>query len=189
LAAILFLLPFFILSIYALLEKIAKQNKFIIVSFAVFLSLLISAALYITYPRYDNYFNSHGYAVSAADLGAVSWINENAKADYIVLANQQVSAAALSRYGFKKYYGGDQLFYYPIPTSSPLYQYYLDMVYKKPSRDTMLAAMDLAGVNEGYFVLNRYWWAFTKILDEAKLRADSWQAINDGEVFVFKYEK
>ena len=63
------------------------------------------------------------------------------------------------------------------------------MVYKKPSRETMFAAMDLTGVNEGYFVLNRYWWAFAKILDEAKLSATSWQAINNGEVFVFKYER
>jgi len=189
LAACLFLLPFFILSIYALLEKIAKQNNFIIVSFSVFLSLLLSASLYISYPRYDNYFNSHGYSVSSADVKAVSWINENAESDYIVLANQQVSAAALSRFGFKKYYGSNQLFYYPIPTSSPLYQYYLDMVYKKPSRETMFAAMNLAGVNESYFVLNRYWWAFTKILDEAKLSASSWQAIDNGEVFVFKYER
>lgn len=189
LAAILFLLPFFILIIYALLEKIAKKNTFIILSFAVFLSLTLSASLYITYPRYDNYFNSRGYSVSAADIKAVDWINESAEADYIVLANQQVSAAALSRFGFKKYYGADQLFYYPIPTSSPLYKYYLDMVYKKPSRETILAAMDLAGVNESYFVLNRYWWAFIKILDEAKLSADSWQAIDNGEVFVFKYEK
>lgn len=188
-AACLFLLPFFILSIYALLRKIAKRNTFVILSFAVFLSLLISSALYITYPRYDNYFNSHGYAVSGADFKAVNFINKDAKSDYIVLANQQVSAAALSQFGFKKYYGSEQIFYYPIPTSSPLYQYYLDMVYKKPSRETMFRAMDLTGVNESYFVLNRYWWAFAKILDEAKLSASSWQAINNGEVFVFKYER
>ena len=189
LAACLFLLPFFILSIYALLEKVAKQNNFVITSFAVFLTLLLSATLYITYPRYDNYFNSHGYAVSSADIKAADFINKNAKDDYIVLANQQVGAAALSQFGFKKYYGAEQIFYYSIPTSSPLYQYYLDMVYKKPSRETMLAAMDLAGVNQGYFVLNKYWWAFTKILEEAKLKADSWQVIDNGEVFVFKYEK
>jgi len=191
LIACLFLLPFFILSVYALLEKIARQNKFVIVSFAVFLSLILTASLYITYPRYDNYYNSHGYSVSAADLSTVKWINENAKVDYIVLANQQVSAASLSQFGFKKYFNSNQgqVFYYPIPTSSPLYQYYLDMVYKKPSRETMNAAMDLAGVSESYFVLNNYWWAFTKILDEAKLSADNWQKIDNGEVFVFKYEK
>jgi hypothetical protein len=189
LAACLFLLPFFIVSIYTILEKIAKKNVFIIISFAVFLTLLISASLYIAYPRYDNYFNSRGYSVSNADIKAANFINKNAKKDYIVLANQQVGAAALSQFGFKKYYGTEQIFYYPIPTSSPLYQYYLDMVYKKPSRETMLAAMDLTGVNESYFVLNKYWWAFKKILDEAKLSADSWQAIDNGQVYVFKYER
>ncbi|MBI4779380.1 hypothetical protein HY797_02930, partial [Candidatus Falkowbacteria bacterium] len=189
LVACLFLLPFFILSLYALIEKISKQNIFIILSSAGFLSLLISAALYITYPRYDNYFNSRGYSVSSSDIKAVDWIDENSKNDYIVLANQQVSAAALSRHGFKKYYdsGQNQIFYYPIPTSSPLYGYYLDMVYKKPDRETITAAMALAGVNEGYFVLNKYWWAFPKILDEAKFRASSWQAIDEGKVYVFKY--
>lgn len=189
LAACLFLLPFFMISIYALIEKISKQNIFVISSFAAFLILLIAASLYITYPRYDNYFNSRGYSVSASDIKAVDFINKQAEDDYIVLANQQVSAAALSRFGFKKYYGLNQIFYYPIPTSSPLYQYYLDMVYKKPDRETMIAAMDLAGVNNGYFVLNKYWRNFVKIADEAKLSSDGWEEIDGGQAYVFKYEK
>jgi hypothetical protein len=119
----------------------------------------------------------------------VNFINADANQDFIVLANQQVGAAAVKQFGFKKYYGRDQLFYYPIPTSSPLYQSYLDMVYKKPSRETMNAAMSLAGVKDGYFVLNKYWWGFKKILDEAKLSADNYQEIDNGEVFVFKYER
>ena len=192
LVAGLFLLPFIILALYSLIEKVSQQNIFIKSSFAVFLTLLIGASLYISYPRYDNYFNSRGYSVSTADNRAVNWINADAKSDFIVLANQQVSAAALSQFGFKKYFSGrngEQIFYYPIPTGSPLYQYYLDMVYKKPSRETMFRALDLTGVSQGYFVLNKYWWAFPKILDEAKFRADSWQEINNGEVFVFKYER
>lgn len=70
-----------------------------------------------------------------------------------------------------------------------MYDYYLSMVYEKPSKQTMIKAMDLAGVNESYFVLNRYWWAFSKILDEAKLEANSWQKLDNGEVIVFKYTK
>lgn len=191
LAACLFLLPFFILVIYGWLKKIAEQNIFVILSLAVFLSLLISSALYLSYPRYDNYFNSHGYAVASADISAANWINQDTKNDFIVLANQQASAAAISQFGFKKYYGHgqNQIFYYPIPTGSPLYQYYLGMVYKKPSRETIVAAMNLAGVNVGYFVLNKYWRGFKKIADEAKLSADSWQEIDNGEVVVFKYER
>ena len=53
----------------------------------------------------------------------------------------------------------------------------------------MLAAMELAGVNEGYFVLNKYWWAFPKILAEAKLEADSWQEFDKGKIYVFRYSK
>lgn len=185
----LFLLPFVILSIYALIEKVWTRNIIFRLSWLAWLIILISAGLYLTYPRFDNYFNSRGYSVSAADIKAVGWIDTDAKSDYIVLANQQTSAAALSQFGFKKYYGDGQLFYYPIPTSSPLYQYYLDMVYKKPDRATMVAAMDLAGVQEGYFVLNKYWWGFKKILDEAKLSASSFEEINNGEVYVFKYSK
>ena len=189
-----FLLPFIMISFYALGEKILAQNLAFKLSWAVFLALLVSAALYLSYPRFDNYFNSHGFSVSRSDLNAVNWINENSTDDFIVLANQQVGAAALNQFGFKKYYligpnKNTELFYYPIPTGSPLYQYYLSMVYDQPSRATMLEAMDLAGVNEGYFVLNKYWRAFVKILAEAKLSASSWQAIDNGEVYVFKYEK
>ena len=185
----LFLLPFIIISIYAIIEKIVKQNIVFKLSWIALLTLLVGVSLYLTYPRYDNYFNSRGFSVSSSDLKAVNWINKNYKEDYIVLANQQVGAAALNQFGFKKYYGPSQLFYYPIPTSSPLYQSYLDMVYNEPSRETIYRAMDLAGVNEGYFVLNKYWWAFKKILDEAKLSADSFEEIDSGEVYIFKYIK
>jgi hypothetical protein len=204
-----FLLPFIITALYAMINKILKQNNAIKLPFAIFFVLTITAGLYLSYPRIDNYFNSHGYSTGQNDIAAVRWIEENANGDYIVLANQNVSAAALREYGFKKYYnppllgkerpayrtGRDgvrsesQIFYYPIPTGEILYQYYLDMVYKKPSRATMLAAMNLTGVNEGYFVLNKYWWAFSKILEEAKLEADGWEEFGEGEVFVFRYKK
>ncbi|MCG2701205.1 hypothetical protein L6267_03505, partial [Candidatus Parcubacteria bacterium] len=145
------------------------------------------------------YFNSRCFSTSKNDIEAVNWIENNTESDYIVLANQQVSAAALREFGFKKYYSpplidkerglGGEVFYYPVPTGGPLYQYYLDMVYEKPSRETMTKAMDLVGVSEGYFVLNKYWWAFDKILEEAKLEADEWQWLDNGEIYVFKYYK
>jgi len=191
LTAAFFFLPFIIILLYSLLEKAARQNLFLKISLAVFLSLLSAAALYLSYPRHDNYFNSRGLSVSASDIKAVNWINRDAEADYLVLANQQVSAAALSQFGFKKYFPAPagQIFYYPIPTSSPLYQYYLKMVYEKPSAETMAEAMKLTGAKTGYFVLNKYWWAFKKILDQAKLAAVSWREFDDGQIFVFKYER
>lgn len=186
--SVLFLIPYILLAIYTFLKKLEEQNKIVKISVFFFIAVLLTTSFYVSYPRQDRYFNSRGYSVGENDIAAVRWINDNAKVDYIVLANQQVSAAALSQYGFNKYYK-DNIFYYPIPTTSPLYQYYLDMVYKKPDKKTIAEAMDLAGVKEGYFVLNKYWWAFPKILNEAKFNADLWQEFGNGEVYVFKYKK
>ncbi|MFH1427103.1 MAG: hypothetical protein ABIG60_01065 [Patescibacteria group bacterium] len=199
LIAIIFLLPFIIITLYSLINKIFKQPAIIKIIWFSLVIILITTSLYFSYPRFDRYYNSRGYSTSSYDIEAVHWIDTNANSDYIVLANQQVSAAALKEFGFKKYYSypllnkergaRGEVFYYPIPTSSPLYQYYLDIVYEKPSRDTIKKAMDLTGVNEAYFVLNKYWWAFPKILEEAKLEADSWQKIGQGNVYIFKYSK
>ncbi|MBI4262592.1 hypothetical protein HY624_03650 [Candidatus Uhrbacteria bacterium] len=82
----------------------------------------------------------------------------------------------------------DVIFFYPIPTGSPLYQYYLDMVYTSASRATMEQAMDLAKVNRAYFVLNRYWVNFSKIKKEASATADTSFSINDQD-FIFEYHR
>ena len=175
------------------MKKFFNLSNILLIALFVFafLILILSASLYLSYPRLDNYFNSRGFSVSSADLKAVNWINGDADDNFIVLANQQVSAAALNQFGFKKYYlkNNSPVFYYPVPTGSPLYQYYLDMVYKEPSRETMLKAMGLADAATGYFVLNKYWWAFPKILAEAKLSSNGWQLIDDGEIYIFKYTK
>ena len=187
LIAAFFLLPFIIVALYGFIDKLLRQSKAIKIPFLIFIIIIITTSIYLSYPRFDRYFNSRGYSTGQNDIKAVHWIENNTQEDYIVLANQQVSAAALKEFGFVKYYNNNKLFYYPIPTGGPLYQYYLDMVYEKPSRETMLAAMDLAGVNKGYFVLNKYWWAFPKLLEEAKLGADNWEEIDNGDVYVFKY--
>lgn len=183
-----FALPAVALMLYAGWEKLLAAELPVKIIFTIAISLSITVSLYASYPRLDNYFNSRGYSTGRSDLEAVDWINKDTPGGYIVLANQQVSVAALHRFGFNKYYKGD-IYYYPIPTSGPLYQYYLDMAYKEPNRKTMIAAMDMAGVDTGYFVLNEYWWAFSKIRDEAKLSADSYEELGDGEIFVFKYKK
>lgn len=187
--AVIFFLPFVLLCLSTMANRIMTAEKYVRIGWLFIIALLMSTSFYLSYPRYDQFFNSHGYSVGNFDLEAVNYIKNNTNNDYIVLANQQVSAAALRQFGFNKYYKNNQIFYYPVPTSGPLYQYYLDMVYKKPSRETINKAMDLAGVNEAYFVLNKYWYASPKILEEAKLIADSWQSIGAGEVYVFKFSK
>jgi hypothetical protein len=187
------LIPFVVLAFYTLLARLKKQNAFIQSPFYIFFALILSASLYASYPRFDNFHNSRGYSLSSSDIMAVEWIEQDAKNDYIVLSNQQVSAAALKTYGFKKYFlakdSGKEIFYYPIPTGEKLYSYYLDMVYKKPNRATINQALDYTGAETAYFVLNKYWWAAPKILAEAELEADSKHEINQGEITIFKYQK
>lgn len=188
---VLFLIPFIIILFHWLIEKILKQKKIIQVIWFLFLITIVTSSLYLSYPCFDNYYNSHSWSTGYNDIATVRWIENNARQNYIVLANQQVSAAALKEFGFNRYLtitkSSQEIYFYPIPTGGQLYQYYLDMVYKKPNRKTALKAMDFAGVNKVYFVLNKYWGAFPKILDEAKLEANAWHKINEGEVYVFEY--
>lgn len=193
LISIFFLLPYIAITLNQIITTSLKQNKFIKTTLSIFLSILITTSLYLSYPRKDNFFNSRGYSTSALDIQATKWINSNAKnQNYIVLANQQVSAASLRTFGFKKYHkdsDGNPIFYYPIPTGGPLYQHYLNMVYEKPSKSTMNNAMNLSNVDTAYFVLNKYWWAFEKIKNEATQEADSFKIIGNGDIYIFKYKK
>ncbi len=186
-----FLLPFILSSLYGLIIRIFKQDRWTKNIILIFLAILITVSHYFSHPRHDNYHNSHGISVGEYDRQAVRWIEDDSKGDYIVLANQQVSAASLREFGFAKYYETDseKIFYYPIPTGGQLYKYYLDMVYEYPSKKTITEAMDKVGVDTGYFVLNKYWWAYKKILEEAKLEANSYEKIGNGEIYVFKYLK
>jgi hypothetical protein len=187
--SVIFALPFALLALSSLAKNALAQPPRIRIQMAALTALLLTASLYHSYPRADAFHNSRSHSTGQAEIEAVRRIDSDAKgADYIVLANQQVSAAALKEFGFRKYYHGD-IFFYPVPTGGKLYPFYLDMVYEKPDKKTMDQAMDLAGVDTGYFVLNKYWWAFKKIADEAKLSADSWESINDGDILVFKYKR
>lgn len=203
-----FLLPFFIIAFYYFFIKLDSLGKrsYLKFFFLILFALWITSSFYLTYPRYDNYSADRGYNVSEADFHAVEFINKNEdENNYIVLANQNTSAAALTEYGFLKYYEThpptpsqegnwravaiekNEIFYYPIPTSSKLYDYYLEMVNVKPTRAVMKKAMDLAGVKIGYFVICDYWWKADQIIEKAKLEADEYYSIDEGMSYVFRY--
>ena len=186
--SLILLAPFLVLTLRELLKKIKAQKFPLALPWVIFLIVLILSNLYLSYPRKDNYYNSHGLSVSASDLKAVNWIENNTQGEYLVLANQQVSVAALREQGFDHYLK-ENLYFYPIPTGGKLYEYYLNMVYKKPGGETMKKAMDLAGTQKAYFILNKYWWAFDKIKKEAKLEADDWKVIDEGKIYIFEYHR
>jgi len=183
-----FLLPFLIIFFNSIIIKIRQQKNINQIIWLILGLSLISTSLYLSYPRWDKYWNSHGYSTSENDIEAVKFIDKNSSQPYIVLADQQVSAAALQELGFNHYYtvAPNQVYFYPIPTGGPLYQYYLQMVYKNPDKKNMLEALNFVGVKTGYLIINRYWSQSELLIKEAKIYADKWWSINN-QVYIFQY--
>ena len=189
-------LPIILSGIYFVLKKILclRYGQAIIILFG---SLVLTFSLYLSYPRDDAMEKGRGFAVSENDIAAVQWIGQDAgDAEYIVLANQSVSAASLQEFGFKKYYKSQcqmsnvkcqMLFYYPIPTSSPLYEIYLEMIYNGLNLKKIEKARQLTGVKTVYFVINDYWLDAKKRIAEASELAGEIQNFN-GRVWAFKFE-
>ena len=193
---ILVLSPLFLIGVYFLLSKMIqlKAGKWMIVALA---AGLLTTTLYLSYPHVDAFNKERGYSVSKADIKAVHLINlDGFGKDFVVLANQSTAAASLQEFGFKKYYEGkcqmsnvkcQMLFYYPIPTSSPLYDLYLKMVYDQPRMEYINQARQLTGAERVYVVINDYWLDAKKRIEQAREIADL--EINiDNQVWVFRFE-
>lgn len=185
----LFAIPTIILATDFFISKIWRGTKTRLISSWLLITIMITGSLYLSYPRLDAYVNSRGYSVSNTDILAVTSIDKQSSRPYIVLANQQTSVASLKELGFNHYFEtkNGPIFFYPIPTGGKLYQYYLEMVENKPNRETMNQAMDLVGVKESYFVISKYWWLSNRVIAEAKINADTYWAINGGDIYVFKF--
>ena len=175
----------------AKLIKKAADRPLRLVLAAMAVAFLFSSGVYLAYPRADAYVISKGWNTSETDLAAVTAVRDDAGGEpYIVLAAQPVSAAALSKFGFFKYYDTPegQIFAYPVPTGGPLYQFFLKMIYAEPSAEYMKQAMALAGVKRGYFVVNSYWTGADHIIARAKQTSESWFGINNAD-YVFRYSR
>lgn len=185
----LFSLPAIIITLKKLIKKIWQKEKAALLGAWIIGVLFITSSLYLSYPRLDAYVNSRGYSVSEADLKAVNSIAKQSNNKYLVLANQQTSVASLKELGFDNYFDTNKgkIFFYPIPTGGELYQYYLKMVNNNPDRQVMEEAMDLAGVKESYLVINKYWWLSNRLIAAAKIKADNYWTINDGEIYIFRF--
>ena len=191
-----FLMPLILYIILFAFVRAQKRKGLAMAMIIIFLSMFITSSLYISYPRVDDYRIDKGYNITQADISAVHFVEENAKdnkfQDYIVLANQMTSVAAVKEFGFKKYYEDKTKknifhFYYPIPTGDPLYAFYLDMVYEKPSKAIAKKAGDFMGVKDVYFILDSYWDKFDEIIEQAKQEASAWQSLEQGKSYVFYF--
>ncbi len=179
--------PMVLVGLAWLLMKINDQIKY-----PLFLigagSLLLVTSYYLTYQRLDIWHRDTAYNTTPYDINAVRLISQQSGgADYVVLANQAVSAAAIDEFGFNKYYQGN--FYYPVPTGvNPLYEIYLNAVEQgTPTRDIIAPAANL-GVSQVFLVLNRYWANYYTLSEIAQKQADAWWSIADGKVTVYRYD-
>jgi len=189
-----FLIPIFSHAVLFSVSRARKKTSALMLALALFLAIFISSSLYISYPRADEYYLDRGYNLTQSDINSVRFIEESAENDFIVLANQMTSVAAIKEYGFKKYYRDahdpeKSHFYYPIPTGDVLYEYYLTMVYDAPSKKTALMAADVVGVDSVYLVLDSYWDSYDRLVEEAKQEADFWQDIDQGKAHVFLFTR
>ncbi len=185
---IFFLVPYLLLGFGHFVMNIRSRPIAIKAFSIVLLATIGTSAFYLAYPRRDAYATSHGFNVGQADIKTVheieNWSNNE---PYLVLANQSVSAAAISEIDFRYY---NNLFFYPIPTGGDLYQKFLSMN-DHPTRDIAKEALKLVpmhgDVNMLYYVVNTYWWQAPRIIETAKTTANEWRSV-DNVVFIFRYD-
>jgi hypothetical protein len=193
-ASLLFLLPFVAYFLYRVIKIIEKQKreKIYLGIFAVLASVLLMLSFYLSYPQRNPKARFPGLNVTQSDFKAVEWIhNRHSGYDYIVLSNQLVSAAALTNYSFAKYYDTPhgEIFYYSVPTGGLLYKQYGKMLYEGQKREYMIDAMDIAGVDTAYFVINSYWANSQEIINGAKNTANAFLIMDGGKIWIFEYRK
>lgn len=186
------LLPFFWYGGLAAINRLQRTHWSVQGLLVITLTAGLTANLYLLYPRVDRMVNHRGYSTGAADLIAAEFIDfQNPNGNYAVLANQSVAAGALRQLGFKYEFRTKDgpVYFYPVPTGGPLYQYYLDMIDKGPTTDIAKAALEYTGAERVYFVLNDYWWRDYRIANEAKKYADWWTDIAGGAIHIFAWQR
>jgi hypothetical protein len=185
--ASLFLIPFALYLLGRLINSIWSL-KSVSLLLPIFTASIFLASLYFSYPRQDIFYYTRGFNTSLHDFKAVKYLDQITADDYVVLANQQVGAAALSVFGFR--YFQNKYFFYSIPTGGPLYKIFVKMAYEgKINSETAKEAMDLTGAKVVYLYLNDYWFNIKTLLPLLKREADELIKLEDGKVWVGKFVK
>jgi hypothetical protein len=191
--ALLVLVPATLTTVSRFMERVRLTRPAFFASFLLLAFSVSSAHAYAALPRNDALVVGRGWSVGESDVAAVRFIDRDAgDRKYAVLANQSVSAAAVSQFGFKRYAG--DVFYYPIPTGGPLYELFLKFVYNEPDLDVIHEAAKLSDSEIIYVVLNDYWWNAERVAESITPLADEeWEFGNaskglGNEVKVYKFE-
>lgn len=193
-AAVIVLAPLAAAGLASLAATLARRGLGVKLAAAFLLAAVLTSTVYLAYPRRDRHDSSRGWSASGADVRAVRSIEADAGGrTYVVLANQSVGAAAMRELGFAGRYlkappTGEEIYLYPIPTSSPLYDKFLTMNEQRGSRTVADLTMRWLGVDRLYYIVDFYWNNAGQIVPAAKLQADqSWTV--DNQAFVFRYDR
>lgn len=149
--------------------------------------LVATANVYAAYPRVDRTEPTKSFAVSASTMHAVTYIHDSATEPYIVLGNQTAAAAAIERFGFEAYYAGN--FYYSHESSAPDLDAFFYAMNRLPGLDVVYRAMDFAGVDQVFYVVHDYWNGSERIVAEAQKIAGQSTAIDDGKIWIFRFDR
>lgn len=185
----LFLLPIFLTAFYFIFGQNSKNNLPQKIFIVIITMVCIISGTYFSYPVYDKHGNSKSFNVTASDIKTVKAIADDAGQNpYIVLANQMVGVAAIDIYGFANYYNNN--FYYSMPLgNNNIYQDFLSMIEKNANREQALVAMDKAGIDKLYFVVNNYWHSAKQAIRQAEDSANYKILIDDGVNTIFVYNR
>jgi len=185
--AVWFLVPLALYFIFFYLYIFISKNKYIKLIMFLILASILTGSLYFSYPRADRYFTYRGFNSSIYDFNAIKYLEKNTNETYVVLANQQIGATALTIYGF--HYFDDKYFFYSIPTGGELHKVFWQMVYEEPTYEKAKIAMDLTGVDVVYFYLPDYWFNLKKLFPVALKESSGLEILENGKIWVFKYIK
>jgi hypothetical protein len=166
-------------------QRLSIVPPMMVTFWVIFLGAFVAGQVYNALPRHDAGIIGHGWSVSATDIEAVRFIEKDAQDQpYTVLANQSVSAAAVSQFGFKRYV--NDIFFYPLPTGGPLYTLFLEAT-AEPSLIPIEAAGKLGQSSRVYLVLNKYWWNAEPVKEKLTGIADRAWSVRNGEITIFQF--
>ncbi|MBP9828093.1 hypothetical protein KBC55_02970 [Patescibacteria group bacterium] len=174
-------LPLLLKGSEELYKKVTLQKTGFQIGTAAVVALILAVSTYLAYPRHDAYANSSGFNVSQSDVQAVQIIETYAnQKTYAVLGNQAISAAAITTFGFSNRYLANDTYFYPIPTSSPLYADFLAFTEIEQSQKVIDQAFERTDAELIIVVVHDYWWDTKNITQNATAIADDVLQLPDG---------
>lgn len=187
---LLFLMPLTLFGLTTLGSQLRKEQKRLAVPL---LALVLTGSWYLTYPQYNARVHFPGYNVTGADQEAATYIEmeTSSTTSYVVLGSILTAAASVEQYGFPHYVETNlgELFYYSVPSGSPLYQAYLDLLYDGQRTSTIDEVFTLTSVDRIYVTLNAYWSKSKTIAEGLRAIADDEIIIGDQELYIFIFDR